>query len=173
MALFTPLRSYAMAITLGISPGINVVGLALFKDDSLLHWHTHIFIGTWNGKKFRRLMNTLDIYMVENRVTAVAIKIPDNYLRKRKMTMLIGGINILCQRALIEPTYYTLSQLKEHFSPGGKIRKNALTAFIAKTYPELMSQYVVAERAKVYYYEKMCEAVLAAHTYIKNPSATS
>ena len=94
-----------MAITLGISPGINVVGLALFKDDSLLHWHTHIFIGKWNGKKFRRLMNTLDIYMVENRVTAVAIKIPDNYLRKRKMTMLIGGINILCQRALIEPTY--------------------------------------------------------------------
>jgi hypothetical protein len=155
-----------MAIILGISPGVNVVGLALFKDNALLHWHTHIFIGKWTGKKFRKLMNALDIYLVENRVTSVAIKLPDNYLKKRRMTMLIGGLNILCQRASIEPTYYTLSQLKEHFSPGRKIRKNALTAFIAKTYPELMSQYVIAERIKAYYYEKMFEAVLAAHTFI-------
>jgi hypothetical protein len=155
--------SYAMAITLGISPSANIIGLALFKEDMLLHWHTHTFPGKWNGKKFRRLLAALDVYMVENRVTKVAIKIPDRYARQARMTMLMGGINILCERADIVPKYYTLKELKQELAGDDKVRKNTLTAFIARTYPELMPQYVIAEKAKRYYYEKMFEAVLVGH----------
>jgi Holliday junction resolvasome RuvABC endonuclease subunit len=155
-----------MAVTLGISPGTRFVGLALFKDNALLHWQTKTFCRKWSAKKFRALLKAIDVYIVENRVTRVVVKIPDNYSHLKRIDMLIGGINVLCEQAKIKPQYYTLTQLKRAYTNRREISKEALMASIAHTYPELLPEYYKSQESKTKYYHRIFDAVLAGHVAI-------
>lgn len=149
-----------MLIAAGISPGTRFIGIAIFKDGMLLDCRTKTFPGKWTAKKCRTILNVLDTIFLENRVTAVAVKVPDANSHLKHFDTVLGCINVICERNSIIPKYYTLSQLKRKHSKTEVVNKKVLLASIALQYPELQALYHKSQRNKSKYFERMFEAVL-------------
>lgn len=159
-----------MSVTLGISVGTRFIGIALFKSNTLLYWHTKSFPSKWSEKKFRRIIKCIDELIAENNASSIAIKIPQNFERISRINRLLGAINILCERARVTPRYFTLDDVKRSFIDQ-HVDSKVLVAQITHTYPELTEINTRNKHAKTNYYKKVFEAVLVGHVVHKQNEA--
>ena len=141
------------------------MGVALLKDGQLMDWKVQSFSGEWSGKKLEIVIRYIDTYIDRNKVTAIAIKIPDELPVSANYIQLVGTLNALFERKGIMPVYYTLSDLKKHHCPKEKVNKARLAACVAARYPELIPEYQKESNNRNSYYSKVFEAIATARMY--------
>ena len=148
---------------LGISPGTRLCGFALVKEKEIKKWGVQSFKGTWSDGKLIGILYSLSKLMSRHRIQEVAVKMPDTMPRSIGYAQLIGAMNALFEHRGIKVRYYTLTDLNKRYSPKRKINRQALFAYIAHQYPELLPLYHKEQKAEKPYYHKVFEAVAAAH----------
>lgn len=154
-----------MGIVLGISPGTRNVGLAVLYNGKLTDWKIQTFQGVWSELKLQKIIHFIDRYVDGNKVTAVAIKIPDELPVSANYIQLVGTINVYFERRGIRPMYYTLSNLKKHYCPDEKINKATLRKCIVAKYPDLLPEFHNEQSNRNSYYAKVFESVASALMY--------
>lgn len=150
-------------VVVGISPGTRYMGFAILRDRKLVKWQLLSFPDKWSPEKLQAILSSLDNYIGHSRTQAIAIKIPDELPISESYIQLVGAINVLCERKKIQPLYYTLKELKLRFCDTKTVNKHCLAKAITRVYPELEVYVNQKNNADRLYYEKIFEAVAAAH----------
>lgn len=148
---------------LGICPGTRSCGFAVVREKEIRKWGVQSYKGSWSDGKLIGILYGLSKLITRHRIREVAIKIPDTMPRSIGYAQLIGAMNALFEQRGIKVRYFTLSDLTREHAPKKKINRQALFAHIAHQYPELLPLYHKEQTAKKPYYDKVFEAVAAAH----------
>lgn len=148
---------------LGISPGTRSCGFVLIRNGEIRKWGVKSYKSKWSDGKLIEILYSLSLFMHRHNIRQVAIKIPDAMLQSAAYVQLIGALNVIFERKGVAVTYYTLSELRRRHTSKGKVNKNALYAYIAHQYPQLLPLYRKEQGAKKPYYDKVFEAMLAAN----------
>ncbi len=145
-------------VILGISPGKEMMGIALIVKGTLVDWRIR---STKKADKSKRYMTFIQNVSHTHRVSVIAVKTlayPRSMYRKN----FISDIQSYCQEQGIECRMYTLSQLKKlAVRKDCKTRKELMTA-IAEKKPELIPVLRKERTNRNAYYIKIFEAVAAA-----------
>ena len=150
-----------MRVTVGISPGSRHIGIAVLHKKQLIAWRVQTFKGKWSQHKEAAIIEALQKLFASYKVEAVSAKIPDLFPDSLGFSQVLGIINRLCERKGLRAQYYTLGDIKQHFSTNPKVNKNAIVAYLVHRYPELMPEYKRAQRGRAKYYARIFEAMAA------------
>ncbi len=151
-----------MRVTLGISFSSRNIGLAVFRDGKLAHWAIKMFTDKWSDEKLKDIILAIYTFAKKNKVTEVAIKLPDEIPISKSYTQLIGALNICIDGMGLPIHYFHLSELKSYYCPKGKANKKNLAECLAIQHPHLVPAYLKEKPKKISYYIWAFEAVAAA-----------
>lgn len=152
-------------VVLGISPGTRSTGIAVLNESKLVRWQRLSFPKKWSKEKLHCILNAITSWIDLHKIETIAVKIPDELPISEAYIQLVGAINVLCENKNIRPTYYTLSEIKQRYDSKNKINKHCLVNFLLEYFPELQIHLQNADSRKKIYYEKVFEAVAAAHCF--------
>jgi len=109
----------------------------------------------------------MDVYRVikDYEVDAVVVKIPDELPRTKAFIQLVGALNILFERRKLKAIYATLSELKDLYKLHPRCRQELFVTHVVARHPELLPEYQREQMNVNKYYEKLFEAVAAAHYF--------
>jgi Holliday junction resolvasome RuvABC endonuclease subunit len=153
---------------LGISPGTRTFGFVVLRDGEIKTCGVKSYKEKWSDGKLIHILYGLSQLIHRHKIREVAVKVPDVFPRSSGYAQLIGAMNVLFESRGIKARYYTLSELTKRHDSKRKVNKEALVAYVAHRYPELLPLYRKEQTAAKPYYEKVFEAVLAAHNYKPN-----
>lgn len=153
----------AKEAVLGISLGTRRLGIAIVRNDRLIHFQIQTFPGIWSDKKLRYILSAISGHVQRHTIGGIVVKIPDTLPTSKAFNQLIGSLNILSEDMRVKTRYYTLSDLKIAHAGAEKTSRKWLIESIVKQHPELLPEYHKEHRNKEAYYYKMFEAVLCAH----------
>lgn len=156
-----------MRLILGISLSRRAIGMAILSYGSLIKWNIQSFQKVQGDSKDRLILHAIKQLINKYPLDAISVKIPDNIERYKKLIKLIGVINTLCEQKKIKCHFYTLKDLKGHYSEDIRINKRALMQFVLDKYSILMPSYRMEIAGSKEYYVKIFEAVAAAHVCSK------
>lgn len=148
---------------LGISPGTRSCGFVLVREGAIKKWGVQSYKGAWSDGKLIGILYSLSQLIIRHRIKEVAVKIPDTMPRSIGYVQLIGALNVIFEQRGIKARYYTLSELRKLHTGNTEVNRKALFAHIANIYPELQPLYQKEVKAEKPYYDRVFEAVAAAH----------
>lgn len=149
---------------LGISPGTQCCGYAVMRRKELIVWGNKTFKGKWSDKKLKKILHCLSNLIETQGIQRVAIKIPDILPNSKRYNQLIGALNVLFEQYDIPVSYYSLSDLKEHYSKQDGMNKTTFMELITADYAELVYTCHKGKRNhRTRYYIRLFEAVATAH----------
>lgn len=70
------MENHTNTITLGISPGTRVTGLAIAKNGSFIDWQLKAFKGKWSGMKLTIILRSIEGIIEKYGITHIVLKIP-------------------------------------------------------------------------------------------------
>lgn len=143
-------------IILGLSVGTQLMGLARLNGNALEDWQVKNFEGNWSKIKLKIILQTIERYMEEHRVTAVALKVPEACRSSNAVEEVTNGILWLCERKSVPVATYTINELKSLCNASNKAE---LMEYILNLYPELTHVFKQTQKVKRVYYVKIFEAV--------------
>ena len=148
---------------LGISPGTRSCGFAVVREGYIKKWGVQSYKGAWSDGKLIGILYSVSQLITRHRIQEVAVKIPDTMPRSVGYAQLIGALNVIFEQREVKARYYTLSEVRKLHTGNMKDNKKTLFAQIANIYPELRPLYQKEVHAEKPYYDKVFEAVAAAH----------
>ena len=148
-----------MQVTVGLSPGTRHIGIAVLHKKQLITWRVQTFKGKWSQYKETAIVEALQKLFASYDVEMAAVKLPDLFPDSLAFSQVLGIINRLCEQPGIRASYYTLSEIKQHFSNNPKVNKEAIIAYLVHRYPELMPEYKKEQQKRSKYYVRIFEAV--------------
>lgn len=146
---------------LAICPGTREVGVALFINGQLTDWELCRFNKKWSPEKLTRIMQAITDWILTYRVTAVAVKIPNELPRSTAFIQLVGSLNVTFEANAIHTAYFTLKDLKKAFEV--KENKEMLYEKVVALYPATSREYQkdICNAKPMYF--KVFEAIAAGH----------
>jgi len=146
-------------MTLGISPGTRIMGIAILKNSELIEWKIKTFKGRWSQVKQHCIITAIKKVIKQYGITEIAFKTPDPKRSSPELNRLIAAVKKLAVKNEIKVYSCSLSDLKCTYS---KVTKAELWEHIALQYPELFFEYQREQMNSNSYYEKIFEAVACA-----------
>jgi hypothetical protein len=148
---------------LGIDPGTRFIGIAVMRNEVLVHYQIRSFQGVWSHKKLKVIILWLGATIARYGVTKVVVKVPDVFPTSPGFNQLIGSFNVFSGSKGIRPYYYTLSEVTDRHCTGSEQTGSALIQAIVRKHPELMPEYRKEQQNKNAHYYKLFSAVAATH----------
>lgn len=145
---------------IGISPGTRTIGLAVIKDTILVDWTVKKFQEEWSDKKFERIIQNLEAYILRYNISVIAIKRHHVSRTSKELEQLVHGIMLMAKRHNINCKGYTIEEL-EHLCNGAST-KEELMSYIYQHYPEIIKN-IKLTKDNIDYHLKMVEAVALVH----------
>lgn len=163
MEHYSPRFCKVMQVTIGISPGTRHMGIAILNRKQLISWRVLTFKGKWSPIKLKLISESLSKIYSSYEIESISVKVPDRFPTGISYSQLLGVINSLCERFSIRPEYYSLSEIKAHFSSNDKVNKATLVARLVSLFPELLRDFRKEQQKRTRYYVKVFEAVAVAY----------
>lgn len=145
-------------MTLGISVSSRLVGLAVLHQDALVDYRIKLFKEHWNPGKLTHILNCIEQYIDEFKVTQVALLLPLRHYATAETRILLLHIPLLCKAKNRPSASYTLKDLSA-LIPNGHTKKKALMQALSLLYPELLLAKKRELSSNRHYYSKLFEAV--------------
>jgi RNase H-fold protein (predicted Holliday junction resolvase) len=147
---------------LGISIGTSRTGICILKDGVLLDRQIHNYTATWSDNKLRIITKRYKQYILKRNVSAIVVKIPPINKHTKAIKQILKKIEGLATEYYLEFDLVTKSEIKHtlHLRSTDEIIKYAL-----QLYPEINYMHEKGKSKDDTYYNKLYEAVLAAHVY--------
>lgn len=147
---------------LGISLATYSLGIAAIRQGRLIDWHIRTFRGKWNDSRLNEVLNTVNSEIDRNKVTNIAIKIPDSLPNSNSFMQLVGSLNVFFETRGLKVFYYSLSEIKQYWGLGKHSTKQDLIKCIIEKYPNLYAIPVESNSNILSYYSRLFEAVAVA-----------
>jgi RNase H-fold protein (predicted Holliday junction resolvase) len=147
---------------LGISVGTTRTGVCVLKNGILLDRHIHNYQATWSDNKLRIVTERYKRYILKRNVTAIIVKIPPLKKHTKAITKIIKRVEALAKEYSCEFDLVTKTEIK-HIT--AMRSTNELIEYARRLYPELIAMYEKGKANDHSYYQKLYEAILAAHIY--------
>ena len=146
-------------VTLGLSLGTQLTGLAILKDRELVVWQVKNFEGRWTHNKLQKILKTIEQYLSDYCITRVMIKLPEPCRRSDALELLSEAIIARLKTLNIPVDVLSISDLKNRCMAQNR---SELMHHVVGLYPELSFALQKATKVKKVYHFKVFEAVLTA-----------
>jgi hypothetical protein len=146
---------------LGISIGTRRNGIAVLRERKLEQAHVHTFNERWSTPKCVAILALYKKYLCDHDIAHVVVKIPKPSHFSLAIKQLIKGLNeyVSNHGCLIE--YRTLEDIKR--ADPSITNRTTLRTKAVQHYPILAHELRKDSNNKHPYYNKLFEAVIAAH----------
>jgi hypothetical protein len=150
------------SVTLGISLGTRLVGIALFEGSTLVEWQTKAFPKHWSEKKLQEMCTAIRAVISHRALARVAIKVPPAPYASYPLQLLEAEIAAYTREKHIPVTCY--GDIRSLFT--NCTNKAELLSTMVNRYPSLKNEYEKEITKKHRYYLKLFEAVAVGHLAI-------
>jgi hypothetical protein len=155
-----------MANVLGISIGTRNVGLAVIKLRKLRDHRIRTFPGKWTSSKCEHITDTVEAIIKRNKITDIALKIPNPSHCSENLEELIEGIRELAGWFNAEVHTCTIQDIKLPYAVDGKGNKQVMVAALVDKYPQLIENLRVGKRSQAYN-ARLFEAIACAELALR------
>lgn len=149
-------------VTLGISPGSRVIGLAVIISGELVEWKVKSFKEKWCCDKRAAILSVIEKLIEHYDVSIISIKKVDPLKNSFQTNALSISIEKLAKRKRIDILRYSLSDLDYDSRPDSRDGKIKLSEKVVEKHPVLKKEYFREMNNRKEYYIKMFEAVAIA-----------
>ncbi len=155
-----------MANILGISVGTRNVGLADIRLRKLIDCRIRTFPGKWTPTKCKRILDIIDLIVITNGITDIALKIPDKGHCSEKIEALIAGITNIAADYGLGMFRSTLGDIKRYYSDEERCDKSVFAKALMKKYPPLNGRWKSSPQSQAYN-AKIFEAIACAELALR------
>jgi hypothetical protein len=145
---------------LGISLGTSLLGIAVIKDDRLLHWQVRKYKGAWSPKRSEQILLFIAQFVRKHEIHAIAVKVPTRGNLSHGLIDLIAELGMYASIANLHMQAFRIQDLKQFFITQSLNRKQMMHS-VCMRFPFLERTYHKELANKKAYHVKMFEAVLA------------
>lgn len=157
-----------MVSVLGISPGTRSIGLAVFSDNTLVHWQVKTFQKKWSEQKLKTILLALERITSRYVVSQVICKIIHPSLKGEGLVYTLEAIERFCRERHIDFVPCSLEDLLTVALPSGSVlSKELLADYLSLRYPELTQELSYERVNRHPHYMKMFEAIAAVEFFRK------
>ena len=142
---------------IGISPGTNVLGFAVFKQGELANYGTKQYRGKWSEHKLLHIIDSLKHLIELHRPEIIALKITETATMSKSMIQLLEQIASLIEEEKIKMFECSLEDIKRACCDG-KVNSQEFHTCMREKYPAF-SKINTKKLNWHTYYGKMFEAV--------------
>jgi hypothetical protein len=153
--------SLELSPILGVSLGTSHIGIAVIRDDRLLHWQVRKFKGPWSVKRPEQIMSFISQLVRAHEIRAIAVKVPTRGYLSNRLIAIIAELGMYASVANITIQAYRIHDLKLFFAKKS-LNKTQMMQSVCERFPFLERTYQKELANKKAYHVKMFEAVLAA-----------
>src|SRR4051812_45315702 len=121
---------------LGISLNSRVIGMAVLDGYTLQDYKVRLFKERWSEEKCVRIVNCIISYIIDYRITSLAVMLPRVHYRTPETKALLGKIKSVCRKKNVSIYCYPANALHA-FSGRQKAKKRVLMEELSHRYPEL------------------------------------
>ena len=146
---------------LGISLGTRLIGIAVIRDDRLLHWQVRKFKGQWSPKRSEKILTFIAQFIRQHEIQAVAVKVPTKGYLSHGLIDLSAELGMYASIANLDMRSFRIHDLKKFFAKKSLNRKEMMHS-ICERFPFLETTYQKELSNRKAYHVKMFEAILAA-----------
>ncbi|MCK9404705.1 MAG: hypothetical protein M0Q26_15030 [Chitinophagaceae bacterium] len=147
---------------LGLSFSTRMLGLAVFKSNTLIDYSLKLHKEMWSPQKRDLVLASLASCIKHYTITDIALSIPDEHQQTKAFKELQEAIEGFARNHDMQVTLYTAKEVYQRFGSPVKRTRNALMTRLVLLFPELSLYF---EREKVNrnkYYVKLFEAIAVA-----------
>ncbi len=144
---------------IGINPGTRYLGISVFHETELRDWRVKVIKGKCQKEKIERGVMIVSRLVEEYKPNALAIKRIHPSKSSQHLNMMVTKIKELSRRKKLKVYEYSIKELEDFFSTGGKINKKKMAENIALKYPDLSNEFNREKKQKNPYHTRMFEAV--------------
>lgn len=144
---------------LAINPGSRYIGVAVFESPELKDWRIKIIKGKWSKEKSQKIKILVRSLVEQYQPDVLAIKQLHLSRSSAKLNRLVSQIRQFSKRKGLRIYQYSIKDLKDFFSPEGRISKKQLAGIVASKYPALLHEFIKEKTNKNPYHIRMFEAV--------------
>jgi len=103
---------------LGISPGVQVMAMALAQEEGVLEWRLSQFKGKWCQRKLEAILATIEYAILSYNIDTIAVKFPHESRRSRAVDKVFREIKNLAKKRKVKMFIYNYEDLRnEEYSP--------------------------------------------------------
>lgn len=146
---------------LGISLGTRIIGIAVIRDDRLLHWQVRKFKGAWSPKRTQQILVFISQFVRKHEIRLIAVKVPTHGYLSLGLVDLVAELGMYASIANLDMRSFRIHELKEFFAKKSLNRKEMMHS-ICERFPFLECTYYKEIENRKEYHSKMFEAILAA-----------
>lgn len=146
---------------LGISLGTRLIGIAVIKDDSLLHWQVRKFRGAWSPARTDQILEFVAQFVPKHEVRAIAVKVPTRGNLSNGLIDLVSKFGMYASITGIPMKALRIQELKLFFGKRSLNRRQMMQS-VCERFPFLERTYHKELANRKIYHLKMFEAILAA-----------
>jgi hypothetical protein len=146
---------------LGISLGTSLIGIAVIRDDRLLHWQVRKFKGAWSPKRSGQILTFIAQFVRRHEIRAIAVKVPTRGYLSHGLIDLATELGMYASVANLDMRALRIHDLKQFFAKKSLNRKEMMHS-ICERFPFLERTYQKELANRKAYHVKMFEAILAA-----------
>lgn len=139
------------------------MGIAVIECGELVEWMVRNFDGPHSAGNIARVTKLVSRICLDFQVTAIACKLPDADRSKKERMKIVSTVARIACRNGIYFLSCTLDDMKSRCCKTIHPTKNHLVGCITHRYPELLGIRQKEETNRHSYYDKLFEAVTAAH----------
>ncbi|MES3017462.1 MAG: hypothetical protein V4721_06775 [Bacteroidota bacterium] len=156
-------------IILGISFSTRVLGLAVFKSNSLVDYSLSLRKGKWTREKRDLIVASLSSCVSTHYVTEIALSIPEEYHQTTEFKELLSAIITFAVMNNIPYTAYPIADVYRSFGSHIRRTREGLMKRLVLLIPELATYHEREQENRNKYYVKLFEAVgTASHHWKEN-----
>ncbi|HVW97060.1 MAG TPA: hypothetical protein VHA56_13905 [Mucilaginibacter sp.] len=149
-------------ITLGISFSTRMLGLAMFKENTLMDYYLKLNKAKWSDNKQELILASLASCLLHYAITQIVIVIPDKHCQTDEFNKLLSAIQSFFEDHNVPIMLYQAKEVYTAFGSPLKRTRHSLMKRMILFYPELEKYYSKELENKNKYYVKLFEAVAVA-----------
>ncbi len=155
-------------ITLGLSFSTRMLGIAVFKENTLVDYFLKLHKAKWSIEKLEFILASLASCLEHYAITDVVILMPERHCQTSDFMSLLAAIESFFEEYNLSTVLYDVKEVYREFGSPVKRTRNSLMKRMVLFYPELEQYYQKELTNKNKYYVKLFEAVaVGAHHWLK------
>jgi len=149
-------------ITLGLSFSTRMLGLAVFKSNTLVDYYLKLHKEKWSPEKQDLMLTSLASCIAHYTITDIAVSIPDMHCQTADFEKLLAAVQSFAAEHNVPTLLYQSKEIYQAFGSQVRRTRNSLMKRMTSFYPELEKYFTKELANKNKYYIKLFEAVAVA-----------
>jgi hypothetical protein len=155
-------------ITLGLSFSTRMLGIAVFKENTLVDYFLKLHKAKWSVEKLELILASLASCLEHYAIGDIVILMPEMHCQTDDFIKLLVAIKSFFEEYNLPTLVYEVTEVYREFGSPVKRTRNSLMRRLVVLYPELERYYAKELMNKNKYYVKLFEAVaVGAHHWLQ------